>query len=44
MALGDVLIERATLETALLIVRITGERATTCNQLKTFAQLLRDGW
>jgi len=44
MALGDVLIERCTAETALPAARITGERGRTCNQLKMFAQLLRDGW
>ena len=44
MALGDALIERCTAETALPAARITGERARTCNQLKMFAQLLRDGW
>lgn len=44
MELGDVLIERCTAETALAAARITGERARTCNQLKMFAQLLRDGW
>lgn len=44
MSLGDALIERCTAETALLAARITGERARTCNQLKMFAQLLRDGW
>src|SRR5687767_6140582 len=44
MALGDVLIERCSAETALPAARITGERARTCNQLKMFAQLLRDGW
>jgi 2,5-dioxopentanoate dehydrogenase len=44
MALGDALIERCTAETALPTARITGERARTCNQLKLFAQLLRDGW
>lgn len=44
MALGDELIERCTAETALPAARITGERARTCNQLKMFAQLLRDGW
>jgi 2,5-dioxopentanoate dehydrogenase len=44
MALGDALIERCHLETALPLARITGERARTCNQLKLFAQLLRDGW
>ena len=44
MALGDALIERCTAETALPAGRITGERGRTCNQLKMFAQLLRDGW
>src|SRR5688572_30087143 len=44
MALGEVLIERCTAETALPVARITGERGRTCNQLKMFAQLLRDGW
>jgi NADP-dependent aldehyde dehydrogenase len=44
MTLGDVLIERCTAETALPAARITGERARTCNQLKMFSQLLRDGW
>jgi NADP-dependent aldehyde dehydrogenase len=44
MALGEVLIERCTGETALPAGRITGERGRTCNQLKMFAQLLRDGW
>jgi NADP-dependent aldehyde dehydrogenase len=44
MALGDVLIERCSAETALPAARITGERGRTCGQLKMFAQLLRDGW
>jgi NADP-dependent aldehyde dehydrogenase len=44
MALGDVLIERCSSETALPAARITGERGRTCGQLKLFAQLLRDGW
>ena len=44
MALGDALIERCSAETALPAARIQGERARTCNQLKMFAQLLRDGW
>ncbi|MEO6313607.1 MAG: aldehyde dehydrogenase (NADP(+)) [Chitinophagaceae bacterium] len=44
MNLGDTLIERCTLETALPAARISGERARTCGQLKMFAQLLRDGW
>lgn len=44
IALGDVLIDRCTAETALPSARIIGERARTCSQLKLFAQLLRDGW
>ncbi|TDH23485.1 aldehyde dehydrogenase (NADP(+)) [Segetibacter sp. 3557_3] len=44
MALGDALIQRCSTETALPAARITGERGRTCNQLKMFAQLLRDGW
>ncbi|MBO0321525.1 aldehyde dehydrogenase (NADP(+)) [Muricauda sp. CAU 1633] len=43
MALGDVLVERCALESGLGTQRITGERGRTCNQLKLFAQLLRDG-
>lgn len=43
MALGDRLIERACLETALPEGRIKGERGRTVNQLKMFAQLLREG-
>lgn len=44
MALGDALIDQCVAESALPIGRITGERARTCNQLRMFAQLLRDGW
>lgn len=44
MGLGDVLIERCAAETALPSARLAGERSRTCNQLKLFAQLLRDGW
>lgn len=44
MAIGDVLINRCAAETALPSARIMGERTRTCNQLKLFAQLLRDGW
>jgi alpha-ketoglutaric semialdehyde dehydrogenase len=43
MALGDVLIDRAGLETALPAARLTGERLRTVNQLKLFAALARDG-
>lgn len=43
MALGDELLERATLETALSKERMTGERARTCFQLQLFADMLREG-
>jgi 2,5-dioxopentanoate dehydrogenase len=43
LALGDELLQRANLETALPLARLTGERARTCNQLKMFAALLREG-
>ncbi|HLX95650.1 MAG TPA: aldehyde dehydrogenase (NADP(+)) [Verrucomicrobiae bacterium] len=43
MALGDDLIARAHLETGLPETRLTGERARTVNQLKLFAQVVRDG-
>src|SRR5262245_32105620 len=43
MALGDQLIERAHLETALAKERLTGERARTVNQLRMFADLIREG-
>ena len=41
--LGDELIKRASLETALPEARIIGERGRTVSQLKMFAQLLKDG-
>lgn len=41
--LGDVLIERAHLETALPVARLTGERGRTCAQLRLFAQVVREG-
>lgn len=41
--LGDVLLERASLESGLGIPRLTGERGRTCNQLRMFADLLREG-
>jgi NADP-dependent aldehyde dehydrogenase len=41
--LGDELLERAELETALPRARLTGERARTCGQLRMFAQIVRDG-
>src|SRR6187397_2592740 len=43
MALGDVLIKRCMEETGLPEARLTGERARTVNQLKLFAQTLREG-
>jgi NADP-dependent aldehyde dehydrogenase len=42
-ALGDVLIKRASLETALPNARFEGERARTCGQLRAFADLLDEG-
>jgi 2,5-dioxopentanoate dehydrogenase len=41
--LGDKLVKRAMAETALPEARIIGERGRTVNQLKMFAQLLRQG-
>jgi NADP-dependent aldehyde dehydrogenase len=41
--LGDALIQRANEETALPEQRLTGERARTVNQLKMFAELVREG-
>ena len=41
--LGDVLLNRATQETALPLARLTGERGRMINQLKMFASLVRDG-
>lgn len=43
VALGDDLIQRAHLESGLPVDRITGERARTCGQLKSFAALIREG-
>lgn len=42
-ALGDGLIERTTAETALPAARLQGERGRTCNQLRLFAALVREG-
>lgn len=44
MQLGDSLIERCTMETGLPKGRIESERTRTCNQLKMFAEVLREGW
>jgi 2,5-dioxopentanoate dehydrogenase len=43
MALGDELLVRANLETGLPPARLTGERTRTVNQLKMFAQIVREG-
>ncbi len=42
-ALGDTLIQRASLETALPNERFIGERARTCGQFRMFADLLDEG-
>lgn len=43
VATGDALIRRCMEETGLPEARLTGERGRTVNQLKLFAQLLREG-
>jgi NADP-dependent aldehyde dehydrogenase len=43
MDLGDALLEQGEQETALPRPRLTGERARTVNQLKMFAEIVRDG-
>ncbi|WP_020526309.1 aldehyde dehydrogenase (NADP(+)) [Flexithrix dorotheae] len=43
LALGDTLIERCMLETALPEGRLVGERGRTVNQLKAFSKVLREG-
>ena len=42
-ALGDTLIQRAMQETGLPQARLEGERDRTCNQLRLFAGVVRDG-
>jgi NADP-dependent aldehyde dehydrogenase len=42
-ALGETLLERASLETALPNARFAGERARTCGQLRMFADVLEEG-
>ena len=42
-ALGTELLEVCNKETGLGIGRLTGERARTCNQLRAFSELVRDG-
>lgn len=41
--LGDELLETANSETGLGLPRLTGERARTCNQIRAFAELLKEG-
>lgn len=43
ISLGDALIERASAESGLDSVRLNGERDRTTNQLKLFADLVREG-
>jgi len=43
MNLGDSLLERCYLETALPLLRLMGERGRTVNQLKLFATAVREG-
>jgi NADP-dependent aldehyde dehydrogenase len=43
LKLGDELLRRANLETALPEPRLVGERARTVNQLKMFAEIVREG-
>ncbi len=43
LELGDILIERAHLETGLPAGRLTGERGRTVGQLRLFAELLKEG-
>jgi alpha-ketoglutaric semialdehyde dehydrogenase len=43
LALGDDLLERCNQETGLPLARLTGERGRTVNQLKLFAELLKEG-
>ena len=42
-AAGDILLDRAHAETALPMMRLQGERGRTCNQMRMFAQMARDG-
>ncbi len=41
--LGDELLNTANLETGLGLVRLTGERGRTCNQIRAFSNLLKEG-
>ena len=40
---GDTLLDRAHAETALPMMRLQGERGRTCNQMRIFAQMAKDG-
>ncbi|WP_168427288.1 aldehyde dehydrogenase (NADP(+)) [Candidatus Colwellia aromaticivorans] len=42
-ALGDDLLNTANDETGLGLVRLTGERGRTCNQIRAFATMLKEG-
>ncbi|GAB3807534.1 aldehyde dehydrogenase (NADP(+)) [Micromonospora zhanjiangensis] len=42
-SLGDLLIDRVQAETGIVRARVTGERARTCNQLRLFASVVREG-
>ena len=44
LALGENLIARCMEETALPEARLTGERGRTTNQLRLFAEVVREGW
>jgi alpha-ketoglutaric semialdehyde dehydrogenase len=43
ISLGDELLERASTETGLPLKRLTGERVRTVNQLRMFADVVREG-
>ncbi|PWR06997.1 aldehyde dehydrogenase (NADP(+)) [Micromonospora sicca] len=42
-SLGDALIDRVQAETGIPAARVLGERARTCNQLRLFASVVREG-
>jgi NADP-dependent aldehyde dehydrogenase len=44
MDIGPALIERASAESGLPAARLEGERGRTCNQLRLFAKVVRDGY
>jgi NADP-dependent aldehyde dehydrogenase len=43
IALGDTLLERASQESGLDLTRLSGERGRTTNQLRMFAEIVREG-